>query len=51
MTPEQIAQFRERLDANRQPEHRTDRYAHPHGWNDALDFVDRVLKELLGEKP
>lgn len=50
MTPEQLAQFRERLAANRQPQHRGDRYAHPNGWNDALDFVERVLKEVLGEK-
>lgn len=52
MTPEQLAQLRERITAGRQPEgspHMRD--AHPQGWNDALDFVDRTIKEVLGEKP
>lgn len=50
MTPEQLAQFRAAIEKNRQPEHRLTRYAHPNGWNDAMDFVERVLKEVLGEK-
>ena len=50
MTPEQLAEFRERLGANRQPVHRGEQYSHPRGWNDALDFVERALKEVLGEK-
>lgn len=51
MMPEQLQHLRDILTANRQPEHRADRYAHPNGWNDALDFVERTLKEALGEKP
>jgi hypothetical protein len=50
MTLEQLAQLRQRLEANRQPVFRGEQYAHPRGWNDALDFVERTLKELLGEK-
>lgn len=50
MTPEQLQQYRDRLAAARQPEHRGDQYAHPHGWNDALDFAERVLKEVVGER-
>lgn len=50
MTPEQLAQFRERIATNRQPVHRGEQYAHPRGWNDALEFVERTLKELLGEE-
>lgn len=49
MTPEQLAQLRERLAANRQPVSFTEKYAHPRGWNDAFDFVERVLREVLGE--
>lgn len=51
MSPEQLAELRERLAANQQPVHRGEQYAHPRGWNDALDFVERALKEVLGEKP
>jgi hypothetical protein len=51
MTPEQLAQLRERIAASRQPVFRAEQYAHPRGWNDALDFVERVMAELLGEKP
>jgi hypothetical protein len=51
MTPEQLAQLRERMAANRQPVLRGEQYAHPRGWNDALDFVERMLREALGEKP
>jgi hypothetical protein len=50
MSPEQLAQFRERIAANRQPVHRAQQNAHPRGWNDALDFVERTLRELLGDK-
>ena len=50
MTPEQLHALREKLTTNRQPVHRGEQYAHPRGWNDALDFVDRTLTEILGEK-
>ena len=50
LNPEQLAKFREMLTQNRQPEHRANRYANPNGWNDAIDFVEKVLKEVLGEK-
>ncbi|MEN6535698.1 MAG: hypothetical protein ABFD89_18685 [Bryobacteraceae bacterium] len=49
MTPAQLAVFRHRLATNRQPIIRGEQYAHPRGWNDALDFVERVLKEVMGE--
>lgn len=51
MSPDQLAQFRAALEANKQPVHRGEQYSHPRGWNDALDFVERTLKELLGENP
>lgn len=51
MTPDQLTELRARLEANRQPIDRANRYAHPNGWNDCLDFVERTLKELLGDKP
>jgi hypothetical protein len=50
MTPEQLQQVRDHLAANRQPVFRGEQYAHPRGWNDALDFVERTIKEVLGEK-
>jgi hypothetical protein len=49
MTLEQLQQLRDRLAANRQPIFRGEQFAHPRGWNDALDFVERTLKEVLGE--
>ena len=49
MTPEQLADLRARLAANRQPVDRAERYAFPRGWNEAFDFVEKCLKEVLGE--
>lgn len=50
MTPEQVAIYRDRIAAARQPEGaRHLRYEHGRGWNDCLDFVERQLKEVLGE--
>lgn len=51
MTPEQLQQLRDKLTAGRQPVFRGETNPHPRGWNDALDFVERMLKEVLGEKP
>lgn len=53
MTPEQLARFLAILAilaANRQPVFRGEQYAHPRGWNDAMDFVERTRKEVMGEK-
>lgn len=51
MTAEQLATLRQRITENRQPEvSGVIHYAHPRGWNDALDFVERTIKEVLGEK-
>ncbi len=52
MTPDQLNQLRERLAQNRQPVERGPwaRYEHPRGWNDALDFVERSIKDILGER-
>lgn len=49
MTPEQLAQLRDRLTQGRQPVFRGEQYAHPRGWNDALDFVEKTIREVLGE--
>jgi hypothetical protein len=50
MTPEQLQHLREKLAANRQPVFRTEQHSHPRGWNDALDFVDRCIKEVVEEE-
>ena len=44
-----FTQLREKLAANRQPIDRAERYAFPRGWNEAFDFVEKCLKEMLGE--
>lgn len=49
VTPEQIQQFRDRIANGRQPVARAEMNGHPRGWNDALDFVERQLKDVLGE--
>jgi hypothetical protein len=49
MTPAQLQQLRDRLAAERQPEFRGEQYAHPRGWNDAFDFIERSIKEIMGE--
>lgn len=51
MTPAQLQQLRDTMTTNRQPVARGEQYAHPRGWNDALEFVERTIKEILGEKP
>lgn len=42
--------LRDKLLAGRQPVERSEQYAYPRGWNGALDFVDKCIKEVLGEK-
>lgn len=49
MSAAQLAALREAMAANRQPVERANRYAHPNGWNDALDFVEREIRKVLGE--
>ena len=49
MTPDQLATYRAKLEANLQPVQRGETYAHPRGWNDAIEFALRTLKEVLGE--
>lgn len=53
MTEEQLAKLRRRLAETRQPIDRQPwaSYAHPRGWNDALDFVEKSIKEIMEEKP
>lgn len=41
--------LRQRLAANRQPVDRADQYAFPRGWNECTDFVERSIREVLGE--
>ena len=49
MTPDQLKRIRDKIASNRQPVFRGEQYSHPRGWNDALDFVERVIKEVLDE--
>jgi hypothetical protein len=52
MTSDQLKQLRETIATNRQPVERGpwSRHEHPRGWNDALDFVERSIKDILGER-
>lgn len=50
MTPDQLTSLRAILAANRQPIFRGEQYAHPRGWNDALDFVDRIIKQVTEQR-
>lgn len=50
MTPEQLQALRDKIAANRQPSDRADQYRHPQGWNDALDYVEKCIKEVTEEK-
>ena len=50
MTPEQLQSLRDRIIAAHQPVIRGEQYAHPRGWNDALDFVEKAIKDILGEQ-
>jgi hypothetical protein len=49
MTPAKLQQLRDKLAANRQPVFRAEQNAHPRGWNDCLDFIERSIKEIMGE--
>lgn len=48
MTPEQLQQFRDRLEQCRQPKGRWTESPFPRGWNEALAFVEKTLNEILG---
>ena len=50
MTPEQLKHLRDQIAANRQPVERGEQYAFPRGWNEAFDFVEKCIREVLGEK-
>ncbi len=53
MNPEQLQAFRDHLAANRQPggsKIDPEKYAFPRGWNECMEFVERTLKDVLGEK-
>lgn len=51
MTEDQIKEIRERIASARQPEHKlTDGRTFIRGWNAALDHVEKIHKEVLGEK-
>ncbi len=49
MTPAQLAAFRARIEQGRQPKSRWNENPFPRGWNEALNYVEKVLKEVLGE--
>lgn len=50
MTPDQFQQLRDRMAKNRQPVYRGEEYSFCRGWNEAFDFVEKVIKEVLGEE-
>lgn len=50
VTDEQLKALQDKLAANRQPIKLADQYAHPRGWNDCLDFVERTIKEIVEQK-
>lgn len=51
MTQDQLALLRQRITEGRQPAGTPRmRHAHPQGWNDALDFVERTIRKVQGEK-
>lgn len=52
IAPDLAARLRERMQQNRQPVERSpwSNYDHPRGWNDALDWVEKQIKDVLGEK-
>lgn len=51
MTPEQITEFRRLLTAGKVPDDRAseERVFH-RGWNGGVDFAERMLRRVLGEK-
>ena len=51
MTPEQLQQLRDKIAANRQPDEKLDSgRVFCRGFNAGLDFVEKCIKEVLGEK-
>jgi hypothetical protein len=52
MTPAQLQQLRDRMQANRQPvdRHPWSRHEFPRGWNEAFDHVEKWIREIVGEK-
>lgn len=52
MNPDQLQQLRDKIAAGRQPDDRLDsQRVFCRGWNAGIDYVDRCIKEVLGEKP
>jgi hypothetical protein len=53
MSPEQLQALRDKITVGCQPVDRSPwaHNVHPRGWNDALDFVEKCIKEVTGEKP
>ena len=54
MTPEQLQAFRDKIacpqpTGNSPVEAIQQRYDFPRGWNECLEFVNRSLREVLGE--
>jgi hypothetical protein len=51
MTPEQLQQLRDRIATGKQPEHKlSDARAFLRGWNEGLAYVEKCLKDILGEE-
>ena len=51
MTPEQLADLRDRIALARKPEHKLDdARSYNRGWNEAIAYVEKAFKEVLGEK-
>jgi hypothetical protein len=47
VTPEQLQTLRDKIARGRQPGDRQEQYAFPRGWNAALDFVEKCIKEVM----
>jgi hypothetical protein len=51
LSEEQLTVLRTRIKDAKQPDHKlVDTRAFLHGWNEALGHVEKVIREILGEK-
>ena len=51
MTPEQLKQYRSMLSSGRVPDNRlSDTRVFHRGWNEGLDYAERMLRKVLGEQ-
>ena len=50
MTSDQIKALRDRIASARQPEHNLTDARETRGWNGALDHVEKIIRDIMGEK-